>query len=290
MLASFGELLEHAARRRRAVGAFTVYDATTAAAVLHAAERRGRGVMLLVSSQTLASPIGRRFVVAVRALADDARAPCCLQLDHETDMAAIEHALELGFGAVMADGSRLATDANAAFVAQAVSAAERHGAHVEAELGRVSGDEEIAAAATRGALTDPAEAAQFISATGANCLAVSIGNVHGRYAAPPRLDVDRLAAIRQAVGVPLSLHGASGIPDGDVLTAIDGGIVKVNVNTELRDRYFDVIEAQVADLRAGARLLDLQVKLDQSLARAVERKLMLLDGTDQTAVSPPSTV
>lgn len=285
MLASLGELLGSALRRRGALGAFTVYEAGTAAAVLRAAERRDRAVLLLVSSQTLRSPIGHRLSVALRALAADARVPCCLQLDHETDLDAIERALGLGFGAIMADGSKLAMEANVAFVAQAVATAGRYGAQVEAELGHIAGDEEVAAAVDRGALTDPSEAAEFVATTGASCLAVSIGNVHGRYAAPPQLDLPRLAAIGEAVDVPLSLHGASGLADDDVRAAIAGGIAKVNVNTELRERYFELLDSRAAELRPGARLLALQSELDQALARLVDRKLMLFDGPGNPGTS-----
>src|SRR5207249_12055319 len=96
------------------------------------------------------------------------------------------------------------------------------------------------AAVAAGALTDPGDAARFVERSNAACLAVSIGNVHGVYRGPPALDWARLEEIRRRVNVPLSLHGASGLSDDDLRHAIRLGISKVNLNTELRQRYLEV--------------------------------------------------
>ena len=269
------ELLADAADRGAAVGAFTAYNVETADAILHAAESRSCGVILLVSSQTLRSTVGDTLVAALCGVVTRSPVPCCLQLDHEQHLDAMEAALERGFGAVMADGSKLPNDENAAFVRAAVRLAQQYGADVEAELGHVAGDEDIATAATRGALTDPEEAQEYVRETGVACLAVSIGNVHGRYREPPRLDWQRLHALRAAISAPLTLHGASGIPDADIRTAVRAGISKINVNTELRDRYFDVLLTQSHALREGAQLLRLTEDLSQHLREVVERKLEL---------------
>ena len=281
MLVSFKELLEDARGRSAAVGAFTTYNLEQADAVLAAAAERGVGVMLLVSSQAFRSRLGVPLVAALRSVAERAETACCLQLDHETDLARIAAALEAGVGAVMADGSKLPFEENVAFVRAAVELAERHGAGVESELGHVSGDEEVAAAVARGALTDPEEAEQFVERTGAACVAVSIGNVHGRYQSPPVLDWERLAAVRERVPVELSLHGASGIPDDDVRRAVRDGIAKVNVNTELRDRWFEVLERRAAELGAGAQLLKLGEELTDAVQQVVASKIALFDGGGQ---------
>lgn len=277
MLASMSELVDAASQRGAAVGAFTVYNLETATAVLRAAETRGRGVILLVSSQAFASPLGPALVTAARALVERAEVPCCLQLDHESDLGRIEAALRAGCTGIMADGSRLPFEENVAFARAAVELAARHGATVETELGHVAGHEEVAAAAARGALTDPDEAADYVRRTSAACLAVSIGNIHGRYSGAPNLDWERLAAVREAVPVPLTLHGASGIPDADIRRAVRGGIAKINVNTELRDRLFDVLSERTAALREGAQLLALTEELTDALERVVASKLALFD-------------
>jgi tagatose 1,6-diphosphate aldolase GatY/KbaY len=149
---------------------------------------------------------------------------------------------------------------------------------VEAELGHIEGDEDAAAAVAAGALTDPDEAARFVAATSCDCLAVSIGNVHGRYLAPPSLDWERLRRIRALVDVPLSLHGASGLPEDDVRRALSLGVSKVNVNTEIRQRYLGELEAQLPVVLQGLRLLDLQERLVAAVADVVGAKLDLLAG------------
>jgi ketose-bisphosphate aldolase len=272
MLAPFAKLVEEAAARGGAVGAFTCYNVETAVGVLRAAEAAGRGVVLLVGERSFRAPGGDLLLAALVAAAGQAPAPACVQLDHVDELDLIERAFALGAGAVMADGSRLRYDANVAFVRAA-----GRGGTVEAELGGIEGDEDVAAAVAAGALTDPDGAADFVSATGAACLAVSIGNVHGSYREPPRLDWPRLEAIRRRVPVPLSLHGASGLSDDDLRRAIERGVAKVNVNTELRERYLDATAARLDAVRGGARVLELNAAQADAVAAVVAAKLAAFD-------------
>jgi tagatose 1,6-diphosphate aldolase GatY/KbaY len=274
VLAPFRELLEERRAAGAAVGAFSCYDVTTAFGVMRAAEERNDSVMLLVGAASFTGTDGRLLAPALLAVAREARVPVCVQLDHASDRDLIGAALGTGIGAVMADASRLPLDENTAFVRAIRAVAGDAG--VEAELGHVEGGEDVAAATSAGAFTDPDEAAAFVAATGADCLAVSIGNVHGRYASPPALDWDRLAAIRRRVDVPLSLHGASGLPDADVRRAIQLGIAKVNVNTELRTRYLDELERRLPEIRDGLRLLELEASVAAAVSEVVSAKLDVL--------------
>ena len=274
MLTPFRELLEERRAAGAAVGGFTCYDVTTALGIIRAAEARNDPVILLLGDASFTSPDGRLLASALLAVAREAPVLACVQLDHASSHELITAALGNGLGAVMADGSRLPLDGNTAFVRAIRAVAGDAG--VEAELGHIEGGEDVAAAANAGALTDPDEAGAFVAATGLDCLAVSIGNVHGRYAAAPVLDWDRLAAIRQRVDVPLSLHGASGLPDADIRRAIQLGVAKVNVNTELRARYLDELERRLPDARDGLRLLELQESVTAAVAEAVSAKLKLL--------------
>jgi ketose-bisphosphate aldolase len=275
MHATFAELLSQAESRERAIGGFTAYNLETAVAICDAATQHDVGVMLLISAQAFASRAGGSLARTLHGVAAQATVPCCVQIDHVAELGIMAAALEAGVGAVMADGSRLSYEHNVALVAEAVRLAERFGAGVEAELGRIEGDEEIARATADGKLTDPDQAEAFVSRTGAACLAVSIGNAHGRYARAPQLDLDRLAQIDEATDLPLSLHGASGLPDEQVRASVRRGIRKVNVNTELRDRYFDLLADRAPALRGGARLLALQEELIDALAAVVDSKLAL---------------
>jgi fructose-bisphosphate aldolase, class II len=273
MLASFPALLTDRRSRRTALGAFTSYDLETAGAVLSAAEETGAPVILLVSREAFAGAGGGQLVSALLGMAEAARVPCCLQLDHVADLDLMERALSLGCGAVMADGSKLPLAENRELVLRAVELAEAHGAHAEAELGHVAGGEDVAEAAEAGRLTDPDEAARFAADTGAACLAVSIGNVHGTYLQPPRLDWKRLEAVRAATPVPLSLHGASGIPGADLRRAITLGVAKVNVNTELREAYLAASERHLYDALNGSRLLELHARQREAVRAVAAAKL-----------------
>ncbi len=268
MHAALSDLLAEADARGGAVGAFTSYNFETAVGILRAAERRGRGAILLVSQQSLSAPGGDLLLRALVAAADAAPVAACVEVDHVADPVLIERAFALGAGAVLADGSRLPLDENIRFVQAAAARGQ-----VEAELGGIEGDEDVAAAVAAGALTEPAQAARFVEETGAACLAVSIGNVHGRYRSPPSLDWPRLEAIANISAIPLSLHGASGLPDADIRRAISLGVRKVNVNTELREEYLAATEKRIGALRAGARVLELNQAQSAAVAAAAERKL-----------------
>ena len=276
MLTPFRELLDERRTAGAAAGAFTCYDVTTALGVVRAAEQRGDPVVLLVAEASFRAESGRLLVPALVAVADAARVPACVQLDHVDDPALIDAAFAAGVGAVMADASTLAEEENAAFVAETRRRAGD--AAVEAELGHIEGGEDVARAVEAGALTDPEAAVRFVAASGCDCLAVSIGNVHGRYAAPPRLDWDRLAQIRALVHVPLSLHGASGLADDDVRRTIAFGICKVNVNTEIRERYVSRLDSELERARDGLRLLELEAAVVDAVAEIVAAKLAVFSG------------
>lgn len=163
----------------------------------------------------------------------------------------LRQALELGYESVMLDGSRLSLGENIAATRQAVEMAHQAGVPCEAELGAVWGHEagplppyEELWASGRG-FTDVQEAAQFVGETGCDWLSVAIGNVHGAISGvgkdqkkvEARLDLDHLARLRAATGIPLVLHGGSGIPREALRAAVKGGVAKVNVGTELRQAY-----------------------------------------------------
>jgi tagatose 1,6-diphosphate aldolase GatY/KbaY len=241
-----------------ALPAFTSYDLATARGAVRAAEQAGTPVALLVSPRTANSRYGLDLIRALRALADAATVGVCVQLDHAVDVDLITAAVEAGADSVLVDGSRRNPRGNADFVDAVRSDLTPRYPHlvVEAELGRIEGNEDIAAPATAAGLTDPAQVPDFLDRSGTDLLAVSIGNVHGRYAAPPRLDFARLADIRARTDTPLVLHGASGLTPADLARAIELGACKVNVNTELRQTIFDTLTDQVSRHREHGLDLD----------------------------------
>ncbi|WP_326565778.1 class II fructose-bisphosphate aldolase [Amycolatopsis rhabdoformis] len=267
MRAALDDLVTRRLADQAAIPAFTCYGADTALAVTGAAEDLGLPVILLVPP-TSAEP---RFIRTLRAIADAAAVPVCVQLDHAKDETLIRAAIEAGADAVLADGSHLPPEENAAFVRKVLA----FGAVVEAELGSIPGDEDRATAVDVAGKTDPADVRPFLEASGAQLLACSAGNVHGHYRGTPALDWPRLARIRsEAGGVPLVLHGASGLPREDLRACGAAGVGKVNVNTELRTAMLATLEAGVGPARAAGEDVRALTRAVQAAAADVARAVL----------------
>ena len=242
-----------------AVPAFTCYDFTTALAVVGAAEDAGHGIILLVAPKTAATANGLRLIAALRGLADAASVPVAVQLDHASDLTVMADAVAAGADSVLADGSSLPYGDNIALVRAARSLL---GADVvlEAELGGLAGDEDRAFGADEAGvavagLTDSAQVEDFVSRTGAQLLAVAVGNVHGKYKGEPQLRWDVLQDIAVRTHIPLVLHGASGIPAGELVKAAAMNVGKVNFNTELRTGVLSTLQEQLSAHRADGENL-----------------------------------
>jgi tagatose 1,6-diphosphate aldolase GatY/KbaY len=255
--ASLDALINSCLVRNSVLPAFTCYNLETAVGAVRAAEDAASPLCILLSNKAFRGRDGDLLCSALVAVTDAAQVPACVQLDHTSDLTRARRALELGAGGLMADGWMLPFEDNVALVREAVELARPYGASVEAELGKVAGDEDASTGAAGGTLTEPAEAERFVAETGVGLLAVAIGNVHGWHVSPPRIDWGRLAAIRRQVPARLTLHGASGLPQDDIGRAIRGGIVKINVNTELRASYFAAVEHALPATKDGLRVLDL---------------------------------
>ncbi|MEU5108833.1 class II fructose-bisphosphate aldolase [Streptomyces sp. NPDC021354] len=254
MLLHGTDALTAAAREGRAIPGFVAYNLETVQGIVAAAETAGRPVLLQAGSSAF-KHAGRE---ALMALALDAArrsdAELGVHLDHSRDLEEITACVEAGYTSVMVDGSHLPFAENVALTRKAVERAHAAGVWVEAELGALAGDEDVStdARAADGSMTDPEQAAEFVAATGVDALAVAVGNVHGFTAEPVRLDLDRLERIRDVVPVPLVLHGASGLPEEQLLGAVRRGVAKVNVNAELRRAYLDAMAAALPGALPGS--------------------------------------
>ncbi|MCF3139878.1 class II fructose-bisphosphate aldolase [Paenarthrobacter sp. AR 02] len=267
MRASLDSMVASALASRSAVPAFTCYDFTTALAVVSAAEEARLGVILLVAPKTASTPNGLRLIKALRGLADSASVPVSVQLDHASDLKVIRDSVTAGADAVLADGSSLPFEDNIALVRKvraALDASGRTDVVIEAELGGLAGDEDRAFGASSEAhdagtsvagLTDPAQVADFVERTGAQLLAIAVGNVHGKYKGEPNIRWDVLQDVASKTGVPLVLHGASGIPADELAKAPSLRVGKVNFNTELRTGILSTLEAETAAYRADGENL-----------------------------------
>jgi ketose-bisphosphate aldolase len=276
LLATGTTLLTDARRDGRAIAAITTYTLESTRAICLAAERTGQPVMLQAGSGSFGA-VGRApLAAAALASAREAAVPVGVHLDHCKDPAEIDACLALGYSSVMIDGSHLEFEQNVELTCAVVERAHAAGAWVEAELGALAGDEDSSGDVEAGAMTDPDQAAEFAARTGVDALAVAVGNVHGFTPVPVRLDLARLREIAAATPVPLVLHGASGLPEEDLLGAVAAGVVKVNINAELRRAHLTALATGMAE--AGDDVRALQHRAIEAMARIAAEKIALLAG------------
>ena len=236
------EMLSAAQAGKYAIGAFNCENMEMAMAIVAAAEAQKAPVMLQTTPSTVSYAGLDMFYANVRALAERASVPVALHLDHGSSYELAIGAMDAGYSSVMIDGSHESFEDNIAVSRRVVGVASAKNIPVEAELGKVGGKEDDLDGGSGNGYTDPADAVEFVKATGVSSLAVAIGTAHGVYVGTPVLDVERLAEIRKAleaagVSIPLVLHGASGLTDESVRECIAQGICKVNFATELRQAY-----------------------------------------------------
>jgi len=242
MLYTMKEILKDAQEKNYGVGYYNAVNMEMIRAYIRAAEDE-KSPIIIGTAQGLLKYSDFNWLVPV--LLDGARrakVPVAVHLDHAYDFDIIMQALRAGFGSVMFDGSLLSYEENVWRSAEISKIAHSMGVAVECELGKVGGLDEGGGVHGENIYTDPNVAEDFIHRTNADFLAVSIGTVHGVYAQKPKLDLDRLAAIRSKVNKPLVLHGGSGLTDMDFKNCINGGISKVNI-------YTDVVSGAIKRIR-----------------------------------------
>ncbi|WP_270180402.1 class II fructose-1,6-bisphosphate aldolase [Alkalihalobacillus sp. CinArs1] len=235
-LVSMKEMLEKAKAEGYAVGQFNLNNLEFTQAILQAAEEEKSPVILGVSEGAARYMGGFKTVTTlVNALMEEynVTVPVAIHLDHGSSFAKCMQAINAGFTSVMIDGSHYPLDENIALTSKVVEAAHAVGVSVEAELGRIGGQEDdVIVSDAEAAYAIPEECERLINETGVDCFAPALGSVHGPYKGEPNLGFDRMETISKMTGVPLVLHGGTGIPTADVKKAIKFGHAKINVNTE----------------------------------------------------------
>ncbi|AKJ64487.1 class II fructose-bisphosphate aldolase [Kiritimatiella glycovorans] len=239
-------LLVEARRKRMAIGGFECWSSAGARAIAEAAAECRMPVIFQATRAEYELMGGAAAMKAiVECYVEQAGIDAALHLDHGASMEEVRTCLDGGFSSVMLDASRLPLEENIAASSEAAGAAHEASCSIEAELGHVGGfegdleevDDEQAG------LTDPEEAERFVAETGIDCLAVGIGTVHGEYRREPNLDLDRLARIADRVPLPLVLHGGSGVTDELLLQAIERGIAKINICTDIHKVWIAAVTA-----------------------------------------------
>ena len=235
MLTNLKTILDVAYANKYAVGSFNGYNSETFRGIIEAGKETNTPIILAFGAKYLANFSLESAAALTKSLAEDLDIPVCLHLDHCADMDIVFRAIKAGFGSVMYDGSMLPYEQNLANTKKVCEVAHACGVSVEAELGSIAaGDKSHEGSADdKEVYTDPKLAKEFVEITKVDALAVSVGTVHGLYKGKPNIRFDILEEINKEVGIPLVMHGGSGVPEEDILKSIANGISKINVNTEI---------------------------------------------------------
>lgn len=277
MLVNMNDVLLPAREGGYGVGFFNAVNVEMARAVIETAEELQAPVM--VGTAEVLLPAMSMDLVAdyLLPMAERASVPVCVHYDHGLRFSTCMEALRLGFTSIMYDCSTASYEENAAAVAEMVRICHAMGVTVEGELGHV-GDNEGSGklASPSDYYTDPGAAEDFVRRTGIDALAVAVGNAHGDYKFPPRLDFERIETIARKTGLPLVLHGGSGLADSDFREAVRRGICKVNIFTDLDKAGKTGIEAGLA---AGAKSMMGLIAYEIDAMKAVVREKLELFGS-----------
>ncbi|MFJ1900949.1 ketose-bisphosphate aldolase [Streptomyces sp. NPDC088115] len=283
-LVSTGELVSAAQAQGRGIAAFNVITLEHAEAIATGAERAGAPAILQISENAVKFHGGRLSAIAAAAaaVARTSAVPLALHLDHVESVELLHQAHDEGFGSVMFDASKLSYAENVRATADAVAWGHERGIWIEAELGKVGGKEGEAPldAHAPGVRTDPAEAAAYVAATGVDALAVAVGSSHAMTERTAALDHELIGRLRDAVPVPLVLHGSSGVPDEEIRQAVAAsGMVKINVGTALNTAFTGAVRSYLAENTTGVDPRKYIAPGREAMAATVAGFLGLMSGT-----------
>lgn len=242
-IVSTRQLLLDGQKNKYAVPAFNIHNLETVQVVIEAANEMKSPVILAATPGTIKFA-GKDYLQSIVDIgAKNSIVPIAFHLDHHEEFDKIKDSIDLGCKSVMIDASAHTFEENIRRVKGVVDYAHRFDVTVEAELGKLVGQEDDLVVDEKDSqFTDPRMAKEFVERTGIDSLAVAIGTAHGLYKSEPKLDYNRLKEIRGLVDIPLVLHGASGVPEESVRKSIELGICKVNIATELKIPFSDAIK------------------------------------------------
>ena len=272
MLITLKNILKMAESKDMAIAAFNVTSLEGILAVIEAAEDEDTPVILQFANAAHSKYISLEDIGRVMvAFADKSKVPVCVHLDHGNNFDEIKRALDLGFTSIMYDGSELSLKQNIANTKYAKILADEYGASIEAELGSMGTEGENEN--ILGAYTDPEVARVFVNETGIDALAASFGTVHGIYKSRPNLDFDIISGIRKLSGIPVVMHGGSGISDLDFKKCIDCGVRKINYYTYAAKYAGDAIRDMVKDKTGNIYSHDILVEIRRNMVKTYKETI-----------------
>ena len=280
MLVNMKEMLHNARENQYAVGLFNAVNFEFARGIVAAAEQTGSPIIM--GTAEILFPYGplEELSYYLIPMAKKAKVPVAIHLDHGLKKETCLKALELGFTSIMYDCSTDPYDENVKKVKEMAEIAHSYGATIEGELGHV-GDNEGSAEGNSCLenpskyFTDPKMAKDYVEKTGVDALAIAVGNAHGAYKLPPKLDFERIHTIAQTIDVPLVLHGGSGLTDYDFKRAIAEGLSKVNIFTDLNVAGMQAGVSYFTDVNKG--IIELIPPVVEAIKQETMKKMKLFD-------------
>lgn len=269
------QILAMAEAKSVAVPAFNCYNMESVMGIAQAAKETGAPVIFQMFTRMMDTEFGSYVAAAIREAINQLVTPAVMHLDHGKGIPQVLRALRLGCTSVMIDASTKPLEQNIALTRQVVKICGECGVFVEGELGHVGGtaDEKISD------FTDVAEAERFAKETGVVAIAVMVGTAHGIYKSAPVLDIGRTRKIHQLTGLPLVLHGGSGVPDEQVKMVVEAGVRKINFATDLVYAFFNSVYDKNGEICAMDVFMQEPV---ESIKQYAISKIKLL-GTDKLA-------
>ena len=292
MLVNLNEILNDARNNHYAVPAFDASDYRMIKAITEVAEELKSPVIIMGLPSDLTDDQFDHLSKDLISIAADAKVPVCVHLDHATDFNIIKKAVAQGYTSVMIDGSSLPLEENIRVTKEVVDYAHQFNVSTEAELGHVGdgivGSSESSAKGNSGhdnIYTDPKEMKYFIEQTNVDCLAVSFGTSHGVYKAVPNLQIDLLKQLNEISTVPLVVHGGSGTPDDQMRLAIENGISKVNIFSEILEAFFKEMKTQLNELDNMSLWPSAAYKRPiEAMKEKVKEKIYLCNSNDKVKI------
>lgn len=233
MITNINSILAEAKSKKFAVGSFNIYNYETIRGVMETIAELKQPAIIAFGEKYLKNMDLEEVAALVKLMDRGSNVSVAIHLDHCKSVNHIVQAIRAGFTSVMIDGSNLSFEENVSLTKHVVDIAHAVDVSVEAELGSISLGAKSNEDSAEQIYTDPDQAEQFVEQTGVDCLAVSIGTVHGMYKGEPKVNVEVLKNISSKVNIPLVLHGGSGTPENIIHDCIKNGICKINVNTEI---------------------------------------------------------
>lgn len=236
MLVNLKSIINLAEKGEFCIPAFNVYNMETVMGVLAAAQESKAPVIMQVYPRLIKEEAGYFLSPVILAAAQKANVPVCFHLDHGPSELETTRSIRYGATGIMLDGSTLDFESNISLTKKVVDTCKYLNIQVEGELGHIGTTKDT----DLDEFTTPEDAKRFVEETGVTCLAVAVGTAHGRYTKPPKLDIERIKAIRKATNnTALVLHGGSGVPDEEIKKAVKAGIRKMNFATDICYAFLD---------------------------------------------------